>query len=53
MPKDGVVFTATVPWMGVTQHGGGARRPIGESQLALEPDTVLGRERHAFHDLRR
>ena len=52
-PQDGVVLAATVPWMGMTQHGRGARRLIGEPQLAFEPDTVLGRERHAFHDLRR
>ncbi len=52
-PHDRVVLAATVLGMGVAQDGGAPGVVVGAAELALDPQAVVGRERHGLHGLRR
>jgi len=40
---------AAVAGVRMADHGGGTRLAVGQAQLTLQVDAVLGRERHVLH----
>ena len=48
-PQQRVVLAPTVARMRMTDHSRPDRGIVGEPEFPLQPDAILGRERHGFH----